>query len=325
MADCLRAPADDRPGEAFRGVSRFLITGAGGFLGATVLFEGRAAGREVIASYHEKPVRGEGVRAKPADLTRPGAAYELLVSLRPAWVINCAGLANVDACERNPELAQELNVDLPRALAHACKEWNAHLLHISTDSVFDGERGGYSEGDAPNPLNVYARTKLEGEAQVLDQLPDALIVRTNFVGYSAGGKTGLADWIIRDLSQGKRIPGFSDVVFTPLVANDLARVLFDMMDQNLSGLYHVAGATAITKLEFARMLARELEFDQTLIQPAHLADARLEAPRPKNTSLNSSRVEAALGRPMSSIEESIALLGEIRQAGYSQQVAALIG
>jgi dTDP-4-dehydrorhamnose reductase len=306
-------------------VSRFLITGAGGFLGATVLFEGRAAGREVIASYHEKPVRGEGVRAKPADLSRPGAAYELLVSLRPAWVINCAGLANVDACEKNPALARELNVDLPRALAAACKEWNARLLHVSTDSVFDGERGGYTEADTPAPVNVYAQTKLEGESEVLEQLPDALVVRTNFVGFSAEGKTGLADWIIRDLSQGKRIPGFADVIFSPLVANDLARVLFEMMDHNLSGLFHVAGSSPVSKLEFAHMLARELELDEKLIQPARLADAHFEARRPKNTALNSGRVEAALGRRMASIEESIALLGEIRQSGYSQQVAALIG
>jgi dTDP-4-dehydrorhamnose reductase len=306
-------------------VTRFLITGAGGFLGATVLFEGREAGRDVIASYHEKPVRGEGVRAKAADLSRPGAAYELLVSLRPEWVINCAGFANVDACEKDPTLARELNVDLPRALAAACKEWNARLLHVSTDSVFDGERCGYTEADTPGPVNVYAQTKLDGEAAVLEQLPDALVVRTNFVGFSPEGKTGLADWIIRDLAQQKRIPGFADVVFTPLVANDFARILFEMMDQNLSGLFHVAGSSPVTKLEFAHMLARELGLDEQLIQPARLADAHLDAPRPRNTALNSERVEAALGRRMTSIADSIALLGEIRQSGYTQQVAALIG
>ncbi len=306
-------------------MSRLVITGASGFLGATALFEARAQGRDVVASYHERPIRSPGVRTVRADLSRPGAANELLTSLRPAWVLNCAALADADACQRNPALARWLNVDLPRALAASCRERGVRLLHLSSDSVFDGQRGGYVEDDVPSPVNVYARTKLESEREVLDQMADALIVRTNFVGFSADGQTGLADWIVRDLSAGKRISGFADVVFTPLVANELARVLFEMMDMQLTGLYHVGGLRGVSKLEFATMLARELELDETLIQRARLDDARLEAPRPHNTSLCSSRLEAALGRRMASVEDTVAHLGKLRRTGYPAQLKSLLG
>jgi dTDP-4-dehydrorhamnose reductase len=231
----------------------------------------------------------------------------------------------VDLCEKDPDLALRINVDVPRMLAESCQKAEVRFLHISTDSVFDGTRGNYDEDDPAAPLNVYARTKLEGEKAVFDKMLDALVVRTNFVGFSADGQTGLAQWIIRDLSAGKRISGFSDVIFAPLVANDLARILFQMMDANLTGLYHVAGSTPVTKLDFARKLARELELDESLIQPARVADARLAAPRPLNTSLSSGRAETDLGTTMPSIDESIATLGELARSNYSERLKELTG
>jgi dTDP-4-dehydrorhamnose reductase len=226
---------------------------------------------------------------------------------------------------KDPDLALRINVDVPRLLAEACQKAEVRFVHISTDAVFDGQRGGYDEDDPAAPLNVYARTKLEGEKAVFDKMLDALVVRTNFVGFSANGQTGLAQWIIRELSAGKRISGFSDVIIAPLVANDLARVLFQMMDANLNGLYHVAGSTPVSKLDFARKLARELELDETLIQPSRVADAHLTAPRPLNIWLSPRRVEADLGKSMPTIDESISTLGELARANHSERLKELTG
>ncbi|HUQ18260.1 MAG TPA: SDR family oxidoreductase [Gemmatimonadaceae bacterium] len=302
-----------------------LVTGASGFLGANVLSEALAHGREVVAAYYKTPIRNERVRSIEFDLTQPGAGDELIEEFAPEWVLNCAALANVDQCEGDPDLAFRLNVDLPRLLAESCHKANVGFLHVSTDSVFDGQRGGYDEDDPAAPLNVYARTKLEGERAVFDKMLEALVVRTNFVGYSVSGKTGLVEWIIRELKPRKRISGFTDVVFAPLVANDLARIMFAMMDAKLKGLYHVNGSTPVTKFDFARKLARELDLDESLVNPARLADAKLEAPRPLNTSLSSKRVESDLGRQMPDIDETIRRLGELGPETCSRQLAQMVG
>jgi dTDP-4-dehydrorhamnose reductase len=302
-----------------------LIAGASGFLGANALLEAIDAGREATGVFHDTPVACDGARTMAADLAAPGAARDTLDSIRPEWVLNCAALADVDRCERDPDLARRVNVELPRALAASCREAGVRLLHISTDSVFDGRRGNYEENDQPAPINTYSRTKLEGERAVSEELPGALIVRTNFFGVSPGERTGLADWIIRELAVGHRIAGFTDVVFTPLLANWLVRVMFSMMDSGMSGLYHLGGSSRLTKHDFALLLARELELDEKLVKPARLADAELGAARPRDTSLCSSRAEEAIGKPMASVDSSIALLGKLRRSGHAERLNALFG
>jgi len=191
--------------------------------------------------------------------------------------------------------------------------------------VFDGRGADYKETDQPGPVNMYSRTKLEGERAVIEELPDALIVRTNFFGVSPREQTGLADWIMRELAAGHRIAGFTDVIFTPLLANELARQMFSMMDLGVSGLYHLGGSTRLSKHDFALLLARAFELDEKLVKPAAIADAGLGAPRPRNTSLCSSRAETALGKPMASVDSSIALLGKLRHSGYPARLNALFG
>lgn len=302
-----------------------LIAGASGFLGANALLEALDAGHEAVGAFHDTPIASNGARTICADLSDQKVARELLEALRPDWVLNCAALADVDGCERDPELARRINAELPRALAAGCREAGVRLVHISTDSVFDGRRGSYEESDHVHPVNVYSRTKLEGETAVSEELPDALIVRTNFFGISPGERTGLADWIIRELMAGHRIAGFTNVVFTPLIANEVVRVIFGMMDSGMSGLYHLGGSTQLTKHDFAVLLARVLELDEKLVRPARLSDAELAAERPKNTSLCSSRAEAALGRRMASVDSSIALLANLRHSGYAERLNALFG
>jgi dTDP-4-dehydrorhamnose reductase len=302
-----------------------LIAGASGFLGANALLEAIDAGREVAGAFHSTPVHWKGIDTFEADLDTPEATSGLLDSVRPDWVLNCAALADVDGCERDPAAARRINTDMARTLAASCRAAGARLLHISTDSVFDGKRGNYSEKDEPSPINVYARTKLDGERAVAEEFPDALIVRTNFFGISPGERTGLADWVIKELTAGNRVPGFTDVVFAPLLANDLARVLFAMMDSGLSGLYHLGSSTRVSKFDFVALLARSLGLDEKLVQPARISDGALRAARPRDTSLCSARAESALGQRMASVESSIGLFEQLRRAGHAGRLNALFG
>ncbi|HLE56293.1 MAG TPA: SDR family oxidoreductase, partial [Rhodothermia bacterium] len=235
-----------------------LVTGASGFLGGTLALEALASGRPVVGTAHSHNADQPGLQIVRVDLTAASAVQELLGRMEPQWVVNCAAFTNVDECERDPVRARSLNVELPRALAVACARAGVGLVHISTDSVFDGERGGYTEEDDPAPVNVYARSKLEGERAVQEAYPEALVLRTNFIGVSQSRTVGLADWITFRLESGERIPGFTDVIFAPLLANELSRLVLAAIDCGLKGLYHANARDAWSKYDFARRLAAAL-------------------------------------------------------------------
>lgn len=300
-----------------------LVTGASGFLGANLIFSAVDSGRAVTAASRSHGVDVPGVRSVVADLITPGSAAELLESVKPDWVVNCAALANVDACEADPAAATRANVDLPRAIASACGESGARLLHISTDSVFDGARGSYKESDEPRPLNRYAASKLEGERAVLDTLPGAVVLRTNFIGVGPLPGLGLADWIVGRLEQGERVKGFADVIFSPLLTTTLAEIIFAVVDAGLEGLFHASARDACSKLDLANMLAGELGLDGTLIDEARLADAGLAAPRPLDTSLSPALLEGKLGHQMPSVADAVRRYAGLRREGFASRFEAV--
>ncbi len=188
---------------------RILITGASGLLGLNTALEAAENWRlpgwsrpGIIAQVNNRPLKPTFFETIQADLLAPGAVRSLLDRTRPDWVIHCAALADIDACERDPQQARELNSEVPQILAMHVARSGARLLHVSTDAVFDGRRGDYKETDRPNPLSVYARTKLEGELAVASANPDAIIARVNLFGWSISGKRSLAEFFFNNLSLG---------------------------------------------------------------------------------------------------------------------------
>jgi dTDP-4-dehydrorhamnose reductase len=300
-----------------------LVVGASGFLGANVVLEALAEGREIIAASDSIPLTAPGVRTLTADLTAPGACSELLDQVRPEWVLNCAAIADVDKCERMPALAARVNENLPRALAAACAQFNARLLHVSTDAVFDGKHGRRTEEDPPGPVNEYAASKLAGERAVMEEMPDALVVRTNFVGIAPRSEVGLAGWIASQLEQGEVIKGFTNVIFAPLLANDLARILLRMMDRGMDGLFHAASRDSMSKYDFAVRFAKAAGFDASLVRQARLADVKLLAMRPLDTSLSPKRLEGVLGQVMPTVDEAIERLVALRKSDWGERLRNL--
>lgn len=295
-----------------------LVAGASGFLGHSFTREAAASGRPLVLATHRGTSVHSDIPIVSADLTQPSAVRELLRRFQPHCVVNCAAFTNVDECELDPEKARALNVALPRTLADACGEAGVGLVHISTDSVFDGGRGNYAEQDDPAPVNVYARTKLEGERAVRETLPEALVLRTNFIGVSATGTAGLADWISSRLETAQRVSGFADVIFSPLLANDLARLILAAIDAGLEGVYHAAARDSCSKYDFACRLGSALGLDTNLIDKASLADAGLTARRPLNTSLSSARLEQDLGVTMPSWDTAVTGYVALRSAEYAE-------
>ncbi len=273
---------------------RILVTGASGLLGLNMALEASQQ-HEVFGSVNSNVIQTTAFTVLQSDLTVPGALEKLIDESQPEWVINCAALANLEACEANPALAEKLNSELPEKLANYVAKGGARLVHISTDAVFDGKRGGYTEEDQPNPLSLYARTKLKGEQAVLATNPQAIVARVNLFGWSLRGKRSLAEWFFNNLSAGNSIKGFTDVYFCPLLSNDLAKIVLKMLDIGTQGLFHVVSSECSSKYDFGVRLARLFDFDKTLIRPALVSEAGLAAVRSPNLTLNSDKLSTELG------------------------------
>jgi dTDP-4-dehydrorhamnose reductase len=262
-------------------------------------------------------IAGAAIRA--IDLTDSNVTRKFIADLRPTAMIHCAAATNVDWCEENPDQAGAINVGASALLAQLAKEINARFIHVSTDSIFNGEKGNYSEPDEPSPLNVYAQTKLRAEREVLQYCPAALIARVNFYGWNVQKKLSLAEWVLDQLIKGNSVPGFTDVFFCPMLANDLAETVLTMLDRELTGIYNVVGSERISKHDFAARLATLFGFDFARVVPTSIADAPLRAPRPRDTSLTTGKISAALGRPMPDVATGLKRFKALREIGDRHQ------
>lgn len=301
---------------------RILITGASGLLGSNMALEA-AKDHTVFGLVNDHVLHSKTFTTIQADLLVPGTAQRLLEQTEPDWVIHCAALANVDACEANPAQARQLNTEVPRELAHYVARGGARLLHISTDAVFDGQRGDYTEQDTPNPLSTYARTKLDGERAVQKANPDAIISRVNLFGWSLSGKRSLAEFFFNNLSAGKPVMGFTDVYFCPLLANDLAHIALKMLDAGLAGLYHTVSSECTNKYTFGVQIARKFGLDADLITPTSWKEAGLKAPRSPNLTLRTDKLERALGGSPPNLSAGLERFYTLYQQGYPQKLRQL--
>jgi dTDP-4-dehydrorhamnose reductase len=301
---------------------RILITGASGLLGLNLALEA-ASRHTVFGSVSQHAIKTDAFTVVQTNLLAPGAVERLLETTQPEWVVHCAALANLDACEADPLLAQQLNTDLPRTLASHVARSGARLVHISTDAVFDGLRGDYTEEDIPIPVGMYSRTKLDGERAVAEADPTAIIARVNLFGWSLTGDRSLAEFFFNNLSQGKQVMGFTDVCFCPLIANDLSDVFIHMLEKGLSGVYHVVGAEALSKYDFAIRLAHRFDFDTTLINPTSVRQSGLKANRSLNLSLRTDKLAQALGESLPRISTGLDKFYTLYQQGYPQMLKSL--
>jgi dTDP-4-dehydrorhamnose reductase len=293
-----------------------VVTGVSGLLGASFAHSAQTRGWDVLGLYGRHPIKVPGTRCVQVDLTEGDSARRLLEGHRAEWIVHCAAATDVDWCQEHPRDARFINAEVSGSLAAIARESGAGFVYVSTDSVFDGRAGRYPEDALPAPLNEYARSKLAGETAVRRELAQTLVVRTNFYGWSAQPRMSLAEWVLSRLETGQRVPGFSDVVFTPMLTNDLSSVILDMMSLRLQGTYHVAGSELCSKYEFAIRLADVFSLDRRLVDATSVGGSSLRAPRPRDTSLNTGKVSRALGKTMPDLSSGMKRLRMLRDAGF---------
>ncbi len=298
---------------------RLLITGASGLLGINLALETMRE-HDVIGIDRGK-LKSAPFQVLKADILNMDELNSIVDSINPDWFINCAALANLEKCEEDPLQARILNTDLPGELAIACAKRNIPFVHLSTDSVFDGTKGGiYTEEDEPSPPGVYSRTKLDGERAVQQVNPQAIIARVNFYGWSLGAKRSLSEFFVKNLSEGKNVNGFTDVIFCPMWVNHLSRTLVEMLEKNLSGLYHVVGAQAMSKYQFGVEVARKFGLRENLIEPQSVEKSGLTAKRSHNLWLSIHKLSTALGNEIPEFSTGLDEFYTQYQQGYPQKI-----
>lgn len=274
-------------------MARILVTGAGGLLGINVTQE--TMGLHDLIAIDRSKLINPPFHVIALDLLAPGAVEYMLDAAQPDWLINCAALADLEACEKDPDLAYRLNAELPARLAAACAVRGVSWVHVSTDAVFDGESPDpYTEEHYPNPLSVYARTKLQGEQSVLLHDPSAIVARVNFYGWSLSGARSLAEFFFNNLSAGRQVGGFTDVHFSPMLVNHTVRLMLKMLAKGLRGLYHLVGTQPMSKYHFGIQLARKFNLDEGLILPKSVHDSSLVARRANNLILSTKKLSTDL-------------------------------
>lgn len=300
-------------------MTRILVTGASGLLGLNFCLQ-YAGQHELIGMSHSYPLSGTPFKVLTADLTQPDVAAKIITATGPEMILHCAAAANLEQSEANPELAWRLNAEVPGEVASAARRVGAQMIHISTDTVFDGQTGFYSEMDVPHPLSVYAQSKLAGEQAVAAVNPDAIIARVNFYGWSASGRRSLAEFFFMNLLAGQLTPGFTDVFFCPLQTHILSEILMRMAELKLNGLFHVVSRESLSKYEFGCRIARLFGLDQDLIRPTTWRTAGLVAARSPNLNLRTDKLALALGEPLPDQAAGLERLHSLYQEGYSERI-----
>ena len=272
---------------------KLLITGASGLYGSKLAKLALAKGIEVYSSdIQSLSVYGNFIKM---DISGKQQVKEAFKNIKPDVVVHAATLTDVDKCEKHRELAWKVNVEGTKNVVEAAQNVGSFLIYISTDYVFSGEKGNYKENDQPKPINYYGLTKLKAEETVQTQ-PEYFIARPSVIYGStpAAGKVNFALWLIETLQKGERVKIVTDQWNTPTLNTNLAEMTLEVVERRLTGIYHLCGATRVSRFEFATQIAQTYNLNTDLIDKAQSSQFTWLAKRPADSSLDTSKAQSTL-------------------------------
>jgi UDP-4-amino-4,6-dideoxy-N-acetyl-beta-L-altrosamine transaminase/dTDP-4-dehydrorhamnose reductase len=283
---------------------RLLITGVSGLLGNNLAFCLKDS-YEILGVYHSHRIQMDGIGVMEADMTCGDGLNKQIADFDPDIIVHCAAQANVDMCEDYPLEAEKANVLAPKYLIKSITKSSCKFVYISTDLVYDGIKGDFTEQDPVGPPNVYGRTKYEGELEALKR-KNSLVLRTNFFGWNIlEDKFSLGEWVIHELSQQHKIEGFTDCQFSSIYTFELAKLLDLCLKKDISGIYNLTSSSSLSKYDFLCQIAKKLSLDARLIEPISIDRHQFKAKRSKKLDLNVGKLAKALAVTVPSIEYSI--------------------
>jgi dTDP-4-dehydrorhamnose reductase len=283
---------------------KVLITGGSGLL--AVNWAKLIHSKYLVTSIlHRRRVSIPEVGTRVESLSSLEKCYFVINKYKPSIVIHTAGLTSIEECESNFSFAKEVNTDLAKNIAIVCNELNIKLVHISTDHLFSGEGVMTSEEDSTNPINNYAKTKLEGELKVQENCNNALIVRTNFYGHGTHYRQSFSDLILNNLRHEHSIELFDDVFYTPILIDELCQKVHQLIDIDAIGIFNVVGNERLTKYEFGTRVADCFKLDSSFIKAISVASKLGLVRRPKDMSLSNTKLCKTLQCVVPSLDEQL--------------------
>lgn len=282
---------------------KLLITGVSGLLGNNVAYYLKDQ-YDILGMYYRHPTQIKGISTEACDLSDTERLSRIVDKFDPNIIIHCASLTDIDACEKDQTSAWQINVKCTQHIVEQIGKRNTKLIYISTDAVYDGEKGDFSEQDDIKPKNYYGQTKLQGEIEVL-KLGNSLGFRTNIFGWNVQNKKSLGEWILHSLENKKQIIGFKDAYFSSIYTFELARIINMAIKKDLKGIYNCGSENSCSKYEFALKIADQFDLDSKYIEPASIKEFGFHAERGRNLSLNVRKLSLSLEYRLPSIEYCI--------------------
>jgi dTDP-4-dehydrorhamnose reductase len=238
------------------------------------------------------------------DVLNEESIINCIEKLKPNFIINCSANVNIDLLEKNPDIAFSINAEGVKNIAKVSKKYNIRLIHISTDNVFDGKKGSYTEKDITNPINVYGKSKLLGEKFVKENLDNYVIVRTNIFGIDVNNRDFISN-IVKNLKNQIPMTGFDDIIYTPLEVSNLSELISEITVTDYCGIIHLSSNTSISKFQFILEVADVFNLDKNLIKKGTSEDVQFIAKRPKNISLSNNKASNFLKTPIIPLKDSL--------------------
>lgn len=301
-----------------------LVTGSNGLLGQKLIYALSANPDLNCIATGLGPNRmamKEGYTYRSLDVRESDQLVALIDEFAPESIINTAALTNVDACEKLRDEAVALNVTAVASLAAICRARNIHLVHLSTDFVFNGKTGPYVETDQPDPISHYAVTKYQGELALMESGCSWTILRTIII-YGVvddNSRSNVVLWTINNLRDGKSIRVISDQYRSPTLAEDLADACIQAAVRKATGIYHVSGRETMCILDMARIVADFFKLDQSLINPVSSAELAQPASRPPVTGFIIRKAERDLDfSPVSFLQGLSTVKNQLLRNGFMQ-------
>jgi dTDP-4-dehydrorhamnose reductase len=286
--------------------NRILIIGSNGMLGQRLVdfFRGDNKIELKCASAEDESVHS-GIDYTQIDIRQKNKVRELILGFFPDFVINTAAYTNVDKSESEKETAWKINVNGTENIALYSWTIDAHLIHISSDYIFDGKNGPYSELDKPNPVGYYGRTKLAGENSIRSSGVRYTILRTNILyGAARYGRPDFVKWVIDSLTAGDQIRIVTDQFGNPTYLDDLVSAINRVIEFKKEGIYNIGGKEILSRYEFTKRIAKSFGLDEKLIFPVLTGELNQAAQRPLKSGLITIKAETELGYKPQIIEKT---------------------
>jgi dTDP-4-dehydrorhamnose reductase len=296
---------------------RALVIGASGQIGGHLLEQLRAGGHLALGTYASSEAPG----LVKLDIADDCAVAAALGDVRPDVVFLPAGWTWVDGNEDDPARARLTNRDQPLALARRCRDAGALFVTYSTDYVFDGAAGPYGEDDAPRPLSVYGKAKLEAEELLRAEIPEHLVLRTTTVfGPERQGKNFIYQ-LLKKVGKGERMALPVDQWATPSYGPDVARATLELVEQGARGVWNVCGPDFMDRVAFARLACRVFDLDASKIDAKTTAELKQKAERPLKGGLKTDKLRAA-GISLRGTEDALRAMKAELAAGRGARISA---